>query len=286
MINKLKIKKFINSSLENSTRIKSLLNKYSKSQKPVLILGTGISSLYIQDIIHKYEFIIITNKSLFNKKLRNISPLYWVIMEPDFLTKAQIRERNLWKILREEFNSYKNTIPVMHPMGRMFNFGLWKDTNPLFFSPYHRLKLNSGDTYDNFRSAFSACLGIALLSGFKNIHCAGFDAMLLAPKNNLRWYSKYTNPDDFDYMLPEEVPNFLKIASTNAKISFYSYRHYKPRHDFLSEIKIHQDNIYIPGRDRHKYIDPKALKICKNTVDKWYEVYLPENDKIVLNEKL
>jgi hypothetical protein len=261
LINKLKIKKFINNLLENSARKKSLINKHSESQKPVLILGTGLSSLYIQDIIHKYEFIIITNNLLLNKKLRNISPLYWVIMEPNFLTKLQIIERDLWKILREDFNSYKNTIPIMHPIGRIFNYGLWKDTNPLFLSPYYKLNLNSGDTYDNFRGSFSTCLGMALLSGFKDIHFSGFDAMLLTPKNNLRWYSKYTNPNDFDIMTKEEVPDFLKIASNNAKISVYSYRHYKPKYDFLSEIKIRHDNIYIPGRDRHKYIDPETLKV-------------------------
>ena len=30
----------------------------------------------------------------------------------------------------------------------------------------------------------------------------------------------------------------------------------------------------------------KLLEDCKNTIDKWYEVYLPLNDKIVLDEDI
>ena len=30
----------------------------------------------------------------------------------------------------------------------------------------------------------------------------------------------------------------------------------------------------------------KLLEDCKNTIDKWYEVYLPSNDKIVLDEDI
>ena len=30
----------------------------------------------------------------------------------------------------------------------------------------------------------------------------------------------------------------------------------------------------------------KLLEDCKNTIDKWYEVYLPSNDKTILDENI
>ena len=255
------IKKFINKRLESSSIIKKLYYKYSEQKKPVLIIGDGISSMYIQDILHKYEFIITSNKSILNQNIKNCSPLYWIMMDPQFLTRTIKKEPKIWEVIRENLKNFKSTIPIMHSVGRVFNFGKWKSVNPIFFSPYHQLNLNSDEIYDHFKGAFEASLGIALLNGFKEIHCVGFDAFLLTPKNNLRWYSKCSNPDALDQKTSEHIPIFLEKASRYSKISVFSYRHYKLKYDFLNEIKINSKNVYIPERDRSKYMSYSQLKI-------------------------
>ena len=78
----------------------------------------------------------------------------------------------------------------MHPLGRLVNFGKWKNFNSLYISPYHKLKLNSQDNYNFFGGAFQASLGMALMCGFKNIHCAGFDGWLLSPKKSFKMVFK------------------------------------------------------------------------------------------------
>lgn len=266
------IKKIINSALENSKLIKSKINYFSKTKKPVLIVGDGISSMYVQNILHQYEYIIICNLSILNQKLYNLSPLYWVLREPIFLLPNILnpdrvnhkKETGFRKLLVKKIKNLPSTVGIFHPNGRLFNYYKWKIKNSLFLSPYYELKLESGDIYNFFYGAFEASLGMALLSGFKNIHCVGFDAWLLNPKNHLRWYSKCSNPDEQDEKLLEvNCPDFLKIASKNSNISAYSYRHYKVKYNFISEIKSNQKFIYIPQTDMEKYMDLKSLMTWK-----------------------
>jgi hypothetical protein len=264
------IKKFINSTLENSIAIKNLSNKLLKTKEPVLILGDGISSIYVHDILDQYEYIICCNTTIL-KKIKKFSPLYWVIMEPDLLIfKRKDGYEKLLQLLVNKSKNLKNTVGVFHPLGRIFNFYKWRIKNSLFLSPYHKLKLESGDIYESFGAAFQACLGMALLSGFKNIHCAGFDAWLLSPKNGLRWYSRCSNPNDYDKNIIENCPEFLNLASKNAKLSVYTYRHYKPKYKFLSEIKSTQKTTYIPEIDRSKYMNKNALTVWKEYEDRKY----------------
>ena len=103
MIEKILFKKLINLSLESTSRINGLNNKFSSKQKPVLLLGDGISSIYAQDIINNYEFIIIVNKSILNQRLKNFSPLFWIMMEPHHLTKNIRKNPELWEIIRKKF---------------------------------------------------------------------------------------------------------------------------------------------------------------------------------------
>lgn len=266
------IKKIINSALENSKLIKTKINYFSKTKKPVLIIGDGISSMYVQNILHQYEYIIICNLSILNQKLYNLSPLYWVLREPNALLPTILgfniinfkKETGLRKLLIDKIKNLSSTIGVFHPKGRLFNFYKWKIKNSLFLSTRYEFKLESGDIYNFFDSAFQASLGMALLSGFKNIHCAGFDAWLLNPKNNLRWYSKSLNPDDQDQKLLEEnCPDFLKIASKNSNIYAYTYKHYKVKYKFISEIKSTQKSIYVPQIDMEKYMDSKSFTIWR-----------------------
>jgi hypothetical protein len=266
------IKKIINSALENSKLIKSKINYFSKTKKPVLIIGDGISSMYVQSILCQYEYIIICNLSILNQKLYNLSPLYWVLREPSFLLPNILnpdrvnfkKETGFRKLLVKKIKDLSNTVGIFHPKGRLFNFYKWKIKNSLFLSPKYEFKLESGDIYNFFDGALQTCLGMALLSGFKNIHCVGFDAWLLNPKNNLRWYSKCSNPDDYDQkFLDENCPDFLKIASKNSIISVYSYRHYKVKYKILSEIKSTQKFIYIPQIDMEKYMDLKSLMLWR-----------------------
>jgi hypothetical protein len=264
------IKKVINNILENSISIKNLSNKFLKTKEPVLILGDGISSVYIHDILNRYEYIICCNNTVL-KKIKKFSPLYCVIMEPDLLiSKRDDDHAKITQLYVSKIKELKNTVGVFHPLGRIFNFYKWRIKNSLFLSPYHKLKLESGDIYGSFGAAFQACLGMALLSGFKNIHCAGFDAWLLSPKNALRWYSRCSNPNDYDKIVIENCPEFLNLASKNAKLSVYTYAHYKLRYKFLSEIKSTQKTIYIPEIDRSKYMNKNALTVWKDYEDHKY----------------
>jgi len=263
------IKKIINNIFEDSKKIKSLRNIYSKTKKPVLILGDGISSIYIQNIINQYQFIIICNQSIFNKKFKDLPILYWVMREPDFLS-SEYSNFELGQLLIKKFTNYRDAQGIFHPRARIFNFFKWKIKNSIFLSPYYKLKLESGDIYESFDGAFQACLGIALLSGFKNIHCAGFDGWLLSPKNALRWYSRCSNPNDYDKNIIESCPKFLNIVSKNAKLSVYTYGHYKLKYKFLSEIKSTHKTIYIPEIDRSKYMDKDVLAVWREFEDRKY----------------
>ena len=257
------IKKTINNIFEDSRKIKNLRNTYSKIKKPVLVLGDGISAIYIQNIINQYEFIISCNLSIFNEKLKDLPVLYWVMREPNFLSSIY-NNNELGQLLIKTFTNYRVTQGIFHPRGRILNFFKWKIKNSIFLCPYYKLKLDSGDIYDNFSAAFQASLGMALLSGFKTIHCAGFDAWLLSPKNNIRWYSKVSNPTHYDYIDKTiNCPEFLKIASKNSKISVYTYKHYKPKFKFLHEMKSTQKNTYIPEKDVVNYMNLNTLRIWR-----------------------
>ena len=259
------LKKTINSILENSLKLRKIKNKFANVNKSVLILGDGISSVYAEDYLPNYEYIILSNRSLFNQNLKKYSPLFYVVMEPNLLTELQKRNPELWQVIRDNFSNYKTTTPIMHPLGRLVNFGKWSDTNPTFISPYHRFKLSSGQYYQTFSGAFQACLGMALLSGFKKIDCAGFDTWLLSPTNNLRWYSRSYDPEKFDSEIDSnaETPDFLQIAINNAKIRVYSYRHYKSKFKKIENIKIENKEFYIPERDRAKYMEANDLKVWR-----------------------
>lgn len=263
------IKKIINNIFEDSRKIKNLRNTYSKSKKPVLVLGDGISAIYIQNIINQYEFIISCNQSIFNERLKDLPILYWVMREPNFLSSFYNNSK-LGQLLIEKFTNNTDTQGIFHPRARIFNFFKWKIKNSIFLSPYYKLKLDSGDIYDSFYAAFQASLGMALLSGFKNIHCAGFDGYLLSPKNGIRWYSRCSNPTNYDENIIENCPDFLNLASKNAIISVYTYGHYKPKYEFLSKIESTQKTIYIPELDRSKYMDKDVLAVWSEFEDDEY----------------
>ena len=104
---------------------------------------------------------------------------------------------------------------------------------------------------------------MALLSGFKNIDCAGFDSWLLYPGNRLRWYSRSSNPELINEHIENvsEIPDFLKIALNNAKISVYTYKYYKSRYKQIKNLTSNKNLFYIPERDRKNYMTLNDLKI-------------------------
>jgi hypothetical protein len=84
------------------------------------------------------------------------------------------------------------------------------------------------------------------------IDCVGFDAWLLTPKNNLRWYSDTKDPISFDYNENMYIEEFILNASKLSKISVLTYAHYKSLYSFIDPIVIKSKFInYIPGTDRY-----------------------------------
>lgn len=268
------LKYFFLSLLESSSKIKNLSQCYKN--ETVLICGDGLSSAYLNKNFNKYKNIICTNKSILNKNIPKNKIRYWIFLEP-FTVGPTIFKLHPFRVavsslLRKILFNFKNITVIMHPSGRFFREKNWKDIKPIFLSPYNKIKLSNGDVYDDLSGAFQASLGIALLSGFKEIHLVGFDAWLLNPKNNLRWYSNVFKPDRLDYASSRRHLKFLDIAKKNCKLYVYTYRHYKKKFKFISEIKIKSNNIFVPGKNRSEYINYNHLKMWKKIED----TYLPK----------
>ena len=68
-------------------------------------MGDGISSIYVHDILDRYEYVICCNSTIL-KKIKKFSPLYWVIMEPDLLIFK--RKDGYEKLLQLLVNKSKN----------------------------------------------------------------------------------------------------------------------------------------------------------------------------------
>jgi hypothetical protein len=265
------IKKFLNKAFQSSSRIKNLLNAYSAVKEPILLIGDGLSAIYSQEHFKNYKFIICCNLSILNKNLKKHSPLFWLLMEPNLW----IQDVSINKILKETFLGYKNTIAVMHPMGRVFLSKEWKNLDAIYFSTYNQVKFSDGSLYTDFSSAFEISLGLALHCGFREIHFTGFDLKLLSPRNTLRWYSNSSNPDecDSDNYSHEIITPSLEAVFKNCSLSVYTYRHYLPRYFQISKIETipFQDKLYIPSKHRANFIHPKYFKVLKN----WESLYYP-----------
>lgn len=240
------IKKYFTLFFESRINLKKYKNLYAG--KSVLLVGDGISAAYAIDHFKKYDAIIACNNSINNIYLENTNLIFHIIMEPDLLKPGKHDEvRILWK---EVHKLFPNTKLILNPFGRLFNyFARYKNT--IYLSPYHRIKRDKKIIYNDFTSAFQATLGMALLCGFKKIDCVGFDAWLLTPKNNLRWYSNSTNPNNFDYELKSQVEEFIKSASSLAELTVFTYGYYKSVYSFIKERNIdNRIKPYIPGHDR------------------------------------
>jgi hypothetical protein len=245
VLNKIKI--LFTLIFESKSSINKYINKYSG--KRVLILGDGISAAYATPIFQKYDYIIACNNSINHKNLDNCNILFHVIMEPDLLIPGKhdvVRE--LWKGVHKLFPTTKL---VMNPFGRFFNFKA-QYKNVIYLSPYHKLKISDKIIYKNFSAAFQAALGLALLCGFDKIDIVGFDAWLLSPKNNLRWYSNSNEPTKFDYFEKCNPEDFILLASKISKLSVYTYSHYNSIYSFIDQIKL-ESNLtkYQPSTDRY-----------------------------------
>ena len=254
-----KIKKFFTLFFESKYLISKFKNKYQGKQ--VLLLGDGISAAYSTYIFQKYDYIIVCNNSINHKDLENCNILFHIIMEPDLLKPGKNNGiRKLWKSAHK---SFPNTKLIMSPFGRFFNF-LAQYKNVIFFSPYHNFKISDKIIYSNFTAAFQASLGIALICGFKKIDILGFDAWLLTPKNNLRWYENVIDPSKYDFFEKIDPEDFILKASKIAKLSVFTYHHYQSNYSFIEPIQINNNlKIYNPSTDR--------FSLMRNEFKVWVE---------------
>lgn len=232
---------------ESSKEIENLRN--SRLGQKVLLVGDGISAAYAKDIFPEYDSIIVCNNSFQNIHLGGCNVIFHVIMEPDlFIARRHTEIRKIFQRSPEFFPGIKF---VLSPFGRLFNIFSSEYKNAIYLDPFRKLKVDGKIVYQDFRAAFEATLGMALICGFQDIHCVGFDAWLLTPKNNLRWYSKNSDPAAQDIDAYEDSPPFLLDASRLVDIKVFSFGHYHSRHSFIKELplKVVQEG-YIPERDR------------------------------------
>lgn len=250
--------------LSSNSKINNISGIYSGK---VLILGDGISSVHYRNFIKNYDYIINCNLNISFKPVNKNQVIYWYVGEPTWLTtQLFIKSKNSLnkEMLRYVQKKFPKIKWILHPLGRFFNF-FWKDIklDKIYFSPYSKILLDKNKSYNDFTASFQSCLGIALLSGFKEIHCCGFDGWLLKPKNAIRWYSGVKDSKIFDYHKAGKMPIFLKKALQIAKIKVVSYSHYRSRYSSIKEIKLKNIKKYNPSKDRSKFMDKKILEIWK-----------------------
>lgn len=257
------LKSGINKVLSSNNEINLITKKYSGK---VLILGDGISLVHYRNFFKNYDYIICCNLSILFKPLNKYQIIYWLIREPNWLTtQLFIKRKNLFK--KEIFYYVQKKFPkikwILHPLSRIFSFWIARKINKIYLSPDYKIFLDKNKSYSDFTAAFQSCLGIALLSGFKEIHCCGFDGWLLKPKNTIRWYSGVKDSKLFDYYKTEKMPIFLKNALQIAKIKVVSYSHYRSRYKSISEIRLKKVRKYNPIMDRSKFLEKKILEKWK-----------------------
>ena len=247
MLNVQSFKKYLLGVLESTKKLGNLVN--SKAGEKVLIVGDGVSAAYAKDKFKEYDYIIVCNNAHQNIKLQGCNVIFHLIMEPDLLIPW--RHVELRNFFRESLNFFPKAQIVLNPFGRIFSFLTSGYKNPVYLSPFKKLTLNDSKVYSDFTAAFQASIGMAILCGFKEIHCIGFDAWLLSPKNNLRWYSNNEDPDSMDVEVAVKAEPFLVDACGVAKIKVFTYRHYSSRFQFIESIPLDiSGGLYIPARDK------------------------------------
>lgn len=248
MISVVKIfKRRLTQLFESSGKLNLYRDLY-KGEK-ILLVGDGISSVYTEDILQQYDYVIVCNNAIQNKQLTGSNIIFYIIMEPDLMFAPRLKD--IRQNFRKGMENFDKVVPVMNPIGRVFNFFQKLYPNAVYISPYMKLINNGQVVYDNFTAAFQATLGVALLCGFSEIDCIGFDAWLLTPKNNLRWYSKSLQPETQDMDAAIEPEDFLIQAAALAKLRVLSFAHYRSRLSFIEEIRISEQlRPYVPTYDR------------------------------------
>jgi hypothetical protein len=251
---------------ESKNLIKKIENKYCG--KRVLLLGDGISAAYAVDRFKEYDAIIACNNAINNKYLENTNLLFHIIMEPDLLLPWKHNyTRKLWKNTHQLF---PKTNLIMNPFGKLFNF-LSNYKNIIYISPYHKIIKDKKVIYNDFTAAFQAALGVAIISGFDKIDCVGFDAWLLTPKNNLRWYSNTLKPLEFDYLEKSYNEDFIFSAGNLTQINVFTYGHYKSAYSFINEEDIgNEQSQYIPGVGRNVLMRDEFKKVIDIVESRYY----------------
>lgn len=265
------IKEFVKIKILNFLESSMRLGKFKNTQlgKKVLLVGDGISSAYAKDIFKEYNSIIVCNNAIQNIQLEGCNIIFHIIMEPDLLIPN--KHPVMRKIFKEAIDFFPRTLVILNPIGRFFNFFSSRYRNALYLSPYRKLLKDNDVVYQDYTAAFQATLGMALHCGFQEIHCIGFDAWLLTPKNNLRWYSDSMDPTSQDSNQESKPETFILNASKLANLKVYTFMHYTSRFDFIEGIELKSTG-YVPARDRVNLMQIGFQK----KMSSWENKYFPK----------
>ena len=250
---------------ESSYNLFKLKQKNKSKSNKILVIGDGISSVYASEMFSNYAEIIVVNNAINLINLEKCNIIYHIALEPDLLIKN--RYNNFIRIIKERHTYFKTVKLLLNPYGRLFNIK-YKLKNTIYLNPYHKIKKNKNIIYDDFTSAFQASLGLAIYLGYKEVECVGFDAWLLTPKNNTRWYADIVDCKKFDEIINIKAEDFLLKASKQLQLSTYTYLHYRSRYSFVNEIEVNKEylNNYYPKIDRHLFASDNFSKYLEKLI--------------------
>ena len=259
------LKNILYSLFESKKDLKKLEGLFSG--KSLLIVGDGISGTLSHQVIDNYDYILTVNFSVYNKSISITDNRIHLVMESVFLFPKFLSDYRYCMVnsIRKKLYNFKFSNVFVSSLGRPFGLLNNVEAKYIYLSPYHKVKIENRVIWDDFTGAFHAALGLASLMSFNRIGLLGFDAWLLYPKNNVRWFSDISKPKDYDLYEREPFPDFLDSINNTSNLSVYTYNHYVSSHKQIHGISLGEIN-YIPSIDRKSLIldnDMKELNKCE-----------------------
>jgi len=259
------LKKILYSLFESKKDLKKLEGLFSG--KSLLIVGDGISGTFSHQVIDNYDYILTVNFSVYNKSITITDNRMHLAMEPVFLFPKLLSDYRYCMVnaVRKKLYDFKFNNVFVSSLGRPFGMLNNVEAKYIYISPHHKVEAENKVIWEDFSGAFQAALGLASLMSFNRIGLLGFEAWLLYPKNNIRWFSDISKPKDYDLYERELFPDFLDSINKTSNISVYTYNHYVSSHKQIQSIFLGETN-YIPSIDRNSLIldnDMKELNKCE-----------------------